>query len=58
MALKATCTVCKKEIIDPLQDVVEYHCGHLEHVDCYYDHHPHNRICVECGCMSFVLLFS
>ena len=57
MAYKFTCGCCHEDIIDQFLGVVEYGCGHVEHTDCYYRHHPHNRMCIQCGYMSYLLCF-
>lgn len=62
MAMKTTsfivCTNCGLNI-DFVDDepTVHYSCGHVEHEDCYFNHHPHNMICLECAVVSSFLLF-
>lgn len=51
------CMTCHQPIIDPTVDIVEYICGHLEHVDCYYELHHHNLKCLICHMISSIVYF-
>jgi ribosomal protein S27E len=58
MAHAITCAQCGQHIIDrELGAIVHYSGGHLEHENCYFDHHPHNIICLICGERSVILIF-
>jgi ribosomal protein S27E len=58
MAYAITCAQCGQHIIySELSAIVYYSCGHVEHEDCYFDHHPHNIIYLICGERSVMLAF-
>jgi hypothetical protein len=43
---------------DPISDTgVHYLYDHVEHEDCYFDHHPHNVKYLMCGKGSDFLMF-
>lgn len=52
------CSTCGL-MIDILADepTVHYSCGHVEHSECYFNHHPHNSVCFICNILSCFLLF-
>jgi hypothetical protein len=58
MARTITCIQCDLCIVYDIDGaVVHYWCGHVEHDDCYFDHHPHNLVCLICGDRSDFLVF-
>lgn len=58
MAITVTCAQCGLCITYESHDaVVHYECGHIEHEDCYFDHHPQGKICPKCGERSGSLVF-
>ena len=58
MAYTLACAQCGKHILHNDDDgIVYYSCGHIEHEECYCDHHPHNLICLICGIVSTFLIF-
>jgi hypothetical protein len=46
MAKNLICTVCSQGIMDLYKNVVEYDCGHCEHLQCYQQYYPKNRVCL------------
>ena len=58
MARFVSCALCGLLIVfDGSDAVVHYQCGHLEHEECFFEHHPHNAVCVVCGKPSHPLYF-
>ncbi len=58
MAHVIACAQCGQHIIySEFSAIVHYSCGHVEHEDYYFDHHPHNIICLICGERSVMLAF-
>jgi hypothetical protein len=58
MAQTLTCAQCSLRIVYDNDDViVHYSYGHVEHEDCFLDHHPHNMVCLICGERSDILVF-
>jgi ribosomal protein S27E len=58
MAQTIVCAQCGLRIVyDNEGAIVYYSCGHVEHEDCYFDHHPHNIVCLVCGTRSDILVF-
>jgi len=51
----AQCGLCI--IYNNDDDVVDYSSRNVEPDDCYFDHHPHNVICLICGGRSNFLAF-
>ena len=58
MARFVSCALCGLLIVfDGLDAVVQYQCGHLEHEECYFEHYPHNAVCVVCRKPSQLVYF-
>jgi transcriptional regulator len=51
----AQCSLCT--IFDNDDAIVHYLYSHVEHEDCYFDHHPHNMICLVCDERPDFLVF-
>ena len=56
--MKRICGCCGNTVLVDAHDAIaQYACGHVEHEDCYFHHHPHNLTCLVCGVESELIYF-